>query len=219
MQHGQDDAFGNRNPEEGGIGGSDDIDWATLWTSEWFSETPSNLATDGNWDQLFATLDQVAVEAATTDNPGELAFAQLSRQDSLYPPESDFNTTLYPNESAIDPATTTTNAGEPTRNQGYFDTWALTPYPSPRPEDEHEHAYAHQPVQPTQDVYHPTAAPGSDAHQQQWLRTKLRDSLRTSSFDTLFRQWSGSSSSSIPVKHPSLDEVAESQVPRKKKKP
>jgi hypothetical protein len=168
MQHGQDDAFSDPNLEEGGIRGSDNIDWTTLWTSEWFTEAPSNLATNGNWDQLFSTLDQVAVETATADNSGELAFTQLSRQDSLYPMQSDFDAALRPSESTVDPAA---NTGGPTHNQGYFDTWALTLYPSPRPEDEYEHAYAHQPVQPIQDVYHPTAAPGSDAHRQQWLCT------------------------------------------------
>jgi hypothetical protein len=119
---------------------------------------------DGNWDQLFSTLDQVAIEAATTDNPGKLAFAQLSRQDSLYPSGWDFNAALCPSKSALDPATITAGAEQPTHNQGYFDAWPLTPYPSPRPEDEYEHAYSQQSIQPGQDIYHPAAAPGSDAH-------------------------------------------------------
>jgi hypothetical protein len=164
MQHGQDATLGNQGPEEGGIGGSGNTDWTTFWDSEWFAVPPSDLATDGNWDQLFSMLDQVTIEAAATDNAGELAFAQLSHQDSLYPTSSDFNAATYSNEPTFDPTTTTTNEGESTCNQGYFNTWALTPYPSPRPEDEYEHTVPQQPIQPRRDIYYPTAVAGSDAH-------------------------------------------------------
>jgi hypothetical protein len=195
-----------RNPPPYQLDSEEEIQILTgpPWLSNnWIQLMLPSLSMDADWSALYAAIKNVTTELAV-QCAESLVFTKLSCMDSLYP--TDYSSSL------IEP-------NYPSTDQ-YFDGWPSTPYPSPQTMDDVAATNPQQPVQFNWDIYNTATPLDSDAGRQQWLHAKLCDSLREANFSITTQprnNLSGSSASSL--KRPSLDQVVEGIILKKKKKP
>jgi hypothetical protein len=120
-----------------------------------------NFNADVDWDRLFSTVSDVAMES-TFKWENALQFAAHTNSINTAPAE--------------EPPSYLTDHPD----FGLLDNWPIMPYPTPGAKDNVTTTSPPQLVQLTHDIYNTATTADSDAARQQWLRAELHHSLRAS---------------------------------------